>query len=188
MSVLLAWSLLARSRLPISLSSSSLSSKTSTSWPVCLGCRKACILLSVLIFCSNANLVFTVFRLSRGRGIDTKLGRIEEGRKAEQGCVWQGWKGGREGIQKSRRDSREERPMILTTKWQTLPQWTNRQNNVCNFNIEFFGPFCPPYNIQNSNFPSGYREKYPLFWQRMPYWENIWIFTITNFKPLCFLS
>jgi hypothetical protein len=27
--------------------------------------------------------------------------------------------GGREGIQKGRRDSREERPMILTTKRQT---------------------------------------------------------------------
>jgi hypothetical protein len=56
-----------------------------------------------------------------------------------------------EEIQKRRRDSREERPMILTTKRQRKANVTNRRENVCNFNIKFFGSKCPPYNIQISN-------------------------------------
>ncbi len=56
----------------------------------------------------------------------------------------------REGIQKGRRDSREERPMILTSKRQTKFEIENKQGIVCNFNIKFLCPKCPPYNIQKA--------------------------------------
>jgi hypothetical protein len=69
--------------------------------------------------------------------------------------------GEREGIQKGRRDSREERPMILKAKRQTKSEIDNKQRIVCNFNIKFFCPKCPPYNIQKANFKPPYREKYP---------------------------
>ncbi len=36
----------------------------------------------------------------------------------------------------------------LTTKRQTKAKITNKQENVCIFNIKFLGPKCPPYNIQ----------------------------------------
>jgi hypothetical protein len=43
-------------------------------------------------------------------------------------------KGEREGIQKGRRDSREERPPIYAPKRRTTSKIQNRQDNVCNFN------------------------------------------------------
>jgi hypothetical protein len=59
-------------------------------------------------------------------------------------------KGGRgEGIQKGRRASREERPMILTSKRQETSEIEIKQKNVFIFNIKFFGPKCPSYNIQS---------------------------------------
>jgi hypothetical protein len=39
--------------------------------------------------------------------------------------------GGREGIQKGRRNSREERPMIYTPKRQTMSKTKNKHENVC---------------------------------------------------------
>ena len=71
-------------------------------------------------------------------------------------------RGGEKEFKKEGETSREERPMILTTKRQTLSKITNRQNYVCKFNIKFFGPICPPYNIQTSKLDSCYREKYPV--------------------------
>jgi hypothetical protein len=63
-------------------------------------------------------------------------------------------KGGRgEGIQKGRRAStREERPMILASKRQETSEIEIEQKNVCIFNIKFFGPKCPSYNIQKDKF------------------------------------
>ena len=70
-------------------------------------------------------------------------------------------KGGRgEGIQKGRRASREERPMILTSKRQKTSEIEIRQKNVYNFNIKFFGPKCPSYNIQKDKYIPCYREKF----------------------------
>jgi len=71
-------------------------------------------------------------------------------------------RGGEKEFKKEGETSREERPMILTPKRQTLSKNTNRQNNVCKFNIKFFGPICPAYNIQTSKLDPCYREKCPL--------------------------
>ena len=71
-------------------------------------------------------------------------------------------KGGRGvGIQKGRRASREERPMILTSKRQKTSELEIEQKNVCNFNITFLRPKCPSYNIQKDKFIPCYREKCP---------------------------
>ncbi len=62
-------------------------------------------------------------------------------------------KGGRGvGIQKGRRASSEERPMILTSKRQKTSEIEIEQKNVCNINIKLFGPKCPSYNIQKDKF------------------------------------
>ncbi len=58
--------------------------------------------------------------------------------------------GVREGIQKGRRDSREERPSILTSKRHTKSKIENKQGVVCNVNIKFLCSKCPPYNIQKA--------------------------------------
>jgi hypothetical protein len=50
-------------------------------------------------------------------------------------------KGGRgEGIQKGKRASREERPMILSSKRQKTSEFEIEQKNVCNFDISFLHP------------------------------------------------
>ena len=56
----------------------------------------------------------------------------------------------RDGIQKARKDSREERPMILTSKRQTKSEIENKQGIGSNFNIKFLCSKCPPYNIQKA--------------------------------------
>jgi hypothetical protein len=43
--------------------------------------------------------------------------------------------GAKDGIQKARRASREERPMILTSKRQTISDIDDKQGFVCNINI-----------------------------------------------------
>jgi hypothetical protein len=48
----------------------------------------------------------------------------------------------RDGIQKARKDSREERPMILTSKRLTESDIDDLQGIVCKFNIKLLWPFC----------------------------------------------
>jgi hypothetical protein len=68
----------------------------------------------------------------------------------------------REGIQKGRRDSIKRRNTNeLNFKMTETPKMKNKQENVSNFNIKLFCPYCPPYNIQKAKFKPYYREKYP---------------------------
>jgi hypothetical protein len=52
--------------------------------------------------------------------------------------------GGREGIQKGRKTSREERPMILTSRRQITSNIKTIQENVYIFHIKVFNQICPP--------------------------------------------
>ena len=108
LSVWVAWSIL-----PLCLSVSRLSSSLSSeiSMSCCNNCRT---LLSVLAFCSVTNLSFTLSRLSLLRvGIDRQQTTPGGVRGSNVGLT-RGKQSESEGIQKGRRDSREERPMILT--------------------------------------------------------------------------
>jgi hypothetical protein len=66
-------------------------------------------------------------------------------RRGRGDCVVPGKEGRERRNSKRKTDSREERPMILTSKRQTKSQKQNIQKNVCNFYIKFFSRICPPY-------------------------------------------
>jgi hypothetical protein len=110
-SVCVALSLFALVLLALMRFSSSLSSKISESSLVFLDRSKAVTRLSVLILCSRTSRVLALSRLSFLPGIEAEQTVVEEGGRRQ---VWFGLakEGVREGIQKGRRDSREERPMI----------------------------------------------------------------------------
>ena len=63
---------------------------------------------------------------------------VRRERGGEAAGVWAGKRGSEGRNSKKRKDSREERPMILKAKRQTKSQIGNKQTIVCNFNIKFF--------------------------------------------------
>jgi hypothetical protein len=81
-------------------------------------------------------------------------------RRGREDCGVPGKEGRERRNSKKKTDSREERPMILTSKRQTKSQIPKKQRNVCNFYIKFFSRICPPYNIQRDDFIPSYRKKY----------------------------
>jgi hypothetical protein len=81
-------------------------------------------------------------------------------RRGREDSVVPGEEGRERRNSKRKTDSREERPMILTSIRQTKSEKQNKQDNVCKFHIEFLHRICPPYNIQIDNFIPSYRKKY----------------------------
>jgi hypothetical protein len=73
--------------------------------------------------------------------------RQEEG---EKGVLCLVRRGGRRNSKRKERLKRRK-TNDFNTKKTDKSKITNTQENVCNFNIKFFGPKCPPYNIQNNN-------------------------------------
>jgi hypothetical protein len=110
-SVCVALSLFALVLLPLRRFSSSLASQISKSLLVFLPRSKAVTRLSVLILCSRTSRILALSRLSFLPGIEAEQTVVEEGGRRQ---VWFGLakEGGKEGIQRGRRDSKEERPMI----------------------------------------------------------------------------
>jgi hypothetical protein len=71
-----------------------------------------------------------------------------------------------QGVRERRNSKRKERlkrrkTNDLNPKRQTKSKIQNTHEYVCNFNIKFLCPKCPPYNIQKAEFLPSYREKYP---------------------------